>query len=229
MFLNYLTGDNSLIAGNPVKTIDAPVNILDPIVVRANPLLHRLLAAVRVTNPTRVVYFTTNKRGNFSTVNDLDIPDDPNLALTLHFYEPFPFTHQRTAWTDFKPTMEQVDFLGIVPDISKLLSPGHQWALLSGTEINVETSIDPKFATLALWVKENAPNLEIHVGEFGVYEATTDGSIENYITGVIAASESHGFGWAVWDYRGGFAIRGSDGNPTAVMRGILEGIKAAQK
>jgi endoglucanase len=194
-----------------------------------NPLLHRLLAAVRETNPTRVVYLTTNKWGKFDTVTDLEIPDDPNLALTLHFYEPFPFTHQRTAWTDFKPSMEQVDFPGIVPDISKLLSPGHQWTLLSGTEIDIETSINPKFETLAQWVKENAPNLEIHVGEFGVYEAATDESTENYITGVVAASERHGFGWAVWDYRGGFAIRDTDGNPTAVMRGILEGIKSAQE
>ncbi len=194
-----------------------------------NPLLHRLLAAVRETNPTRVVYLTSNKWGRFDTVTDLDIPDDPNLALTLHFYEPFPFTHQRTAWTELNPAMEQVEFPGIVPDITKLLPPGHQWALLSGTKINVEASIEPKFATLAQWVKENAPNLEIHVGEFGVYEAATDVSTENYIAGVIATSERHGFGWAVWDYRGGFAIRGLDGDPTAVMRGIREGIKAARK
>jgi endoglucanase len=193
-----------------------------------NPVLNRLLAAVRETNPTRVVYFTTNKWGNFDNVVDLELPDDPNVALTVHFYEPFPFTHQRTEWTDLKPSMDQVDFPGVVPDITTLLPEDHSWALLSKTEINAEISINPKFSALAEWAKENAPNLEIHVGEFGVYEAATPDSSANYCEAVVAAAEQHGFAWAIWDYRGGFAIRAPDGNTTGAMRGIRNGIAAGQ-
>jgi endoglucanase len=193
-----------------------------------NPLLARLLAAVRATNPTRVVYFTSNKWGQFNTVTDLELPDDPNVALTVHFYKPFPFTHQRAAWTDFKPPMPQVDFPGIVPDITNLVPKGHPWALLSGTTINTEISVDPEFEKLAKWAKENAPDLEIHIGEFGVYEAASPQSIQNYVGAVVAASERHGFGWAIWDYCGGFAIRDSKGQPTAAMRGIIEQVRATR-
>lgn len=192
-----------------------------------NPLLARLLAAVRATNPTRVVYFTSNKWGQFSTIYDLKLPDDPNVALTLHFYRPFPFTHQRTAWTDLKPSMPQVDFPGIVPDITNLLPKGHSWAALSGTEINAETSVDPKFEKIANWAKQNAPDLEIHIGEFGAYEAAKPQSIQNYIKAVVSASERHGFGWAIWDYRGGFAIRNSQGEATSAMKGIIDVLEAA--
>ncbi|WOO41617.1 glycoside hydrolase family 5 protein [Rubellicoccus peritrichatus] len=192
-----------------------------------NPVMARLLDAIRESNPTRVVYLTSNKWSSFNTIWDLRLPDDPNIALTLHFYEPFPFTHQRTEWTDLKPSMPQVDFPGIVPDLKDLLPAGHSWLSLTGQHINAENSVDPKFEELAKWAKKNAPNLEIHIGEFGAYNTATPESIQNYYAAVVEASERHGFGWAMWDYQGGFAIRGSNNLPTTAMKGIEEGINAS--
>jgi len=189
-----------------------------------NPVMKRFLSAVRETNPTRVVYVTSNQWSKFRTVYALDLPDDPNIALTLHFYDPLPFTHQRTDWTEYKSSMPQVDFPGVIPDLSSLLPRGHSRLALSGTSINAELSIDPGFQKLADWAEEYAPGLEIHIGEFGVYRSATPESIHNYYSAVVAASERHGFSWAAWDYRGGFAVRGPDGSPTAAMQGITEAI-----
>ena len=184
----------------------------------------RLLAAIRKTNPKRVVYLTSNQWSKIRTLPDLELPDDPNIALTVHFYDPFPFTHQRTDWTEYKPSMPQVDFPGVIPDLSELLPPGHSRLELSNQPISAERSVDPEFKILADWAKKNAPDLEVHIGEFGAYSSATSKSIHNYYAAVVTAAERHGFGWCAWDYQGGFAVRAPDGSATAAMHGIEEGI-----
>jgi len=51
-----------------------------------NPFMHRMLAAIRESNPTRIVYVTSNRWSSFSTVADVELPDDENIALTIHYY-----------------------------------------------------------------------------------------------------------------------------------------------
>lgn len=29
-----------------------------------------------------------------------ELPDDPNLIVTVHYYDPFAFTHQGAEWTE---------------------------------------------------------------------------------------------------------------------------------
>ena len=192
-----------------------------------NPLQARLLAAIRETNPSRMVYLTSNAYSSFKTVYDLQLPDDSNIALTFHIYEPFPFTHQRTDWTAYKPSMPQISFPGTMPDLSTLLPPEHHRLAMSGKPISAEISIAPRFDQLAVWTKEHAPNMEIHIGEFGAFHTAPPESIRNYYAAVVAAAERHGFGWAAWDYQDGFGVRAPDGSATMAMQGIIEGINSA--
>lgn len=81
--------------------------------------------------------------------------------------------------------------------------------------------VDEAFAKVAAWAKQQAPGREIHIGEFGVYRTADDASKARWITAVRGACERHGFGWAVWDYQGGFAVRAPDGSPTAIARALV--------
>ncbi len=188
-----------------------------------NPVMHQFLAAVRLTNPTRVVYLTTNKWSHFNNVRYLDLPQDPNVALTVHFYDPFPFTHQRTDWTNYDKTMPQVDFPGIMPDLSAFVPAGHSHLRFSGQPISPELSIDPAFQKLSDWHKKNAPALEVHIGEFGAFHTAKPESVRDYNAAVVAAAERHGFSWAVWDYNGGFGIRELNGRSTSALDGVQAG------
>ena len=142
----------------------------------------------------------------------------------MHFYDPPPFTHQLADWTEYKALEEPFDFPGKVPDLTNILPPGHSRLALSGKRISAKTEIDPEFKELAKWAQRKAPDMEIHIGEFGVYEAAPPESVRRYYAAVVAAAERHGFGWAAWDYQGGFAVRDAKGRPTKALQGSHEGM-----
>ncbi|HEY4301904.1 MAG TPA: cellulase family glycosylhydrolase [Candidatus Didemnitutus sp.] len=185
-----------------------------------NPFMHRMLRAIRETNPTRIVYVTSNRWSSFATVPDVELPDDKHIALTIHFYEPIVFTHQRASWVGFDQTLPPVHFPGVTPDVTGHVLPGRTIHLKAGEPMTV-AQIEEKFTRVSEWVARHAPDIEVYVGEFGVYETADAKSTTNWISAVRTAAESRGWGWAVWDYNRGFGARGADGAGTAVLAGLF--------
>lgn len=68
-----------------------------------NQLMVDALAVIRQTNPTRKVVvgpvFWNSVRG----LATFSPPEDSNLIATVHYYEPFLFTHQGATWIDPVP------------------------------------------------------------------------------------------------------------------------------
>jgi endoglucanase len=186
-----------------------------------NAFARRMLAAIRPSNPTRIVYLTSNRWSSFDTVPEVDVPADPCVAFTFHFYTPMLFTHQRASWAKLPPNMPAVPFPGKVPDLSNFVPPSHHAWLPPGTELSAENQIDPPFARLAAWVQAKAGGREIHIGEFGVYAPVDAASKRHYIAAVRAAAERCGFGWAVWDYDDSFGVRDRRGKPTPILEGLF--------
>jgi endoglucanase len=187
-----------------------------------NPFMKRMLAAIRESNPTRVVYVTSNKWSSFSTVSDVVLPDDPHIALTVHNYEPLIFTHQRAPWVGLDDTLPPVRFPGIVPDYkAHLTRPADHGFGQPGDSLTV-AQVDDAFAKVAAWVTQHRPGLEIYLGEFGVYQAADAASKKRWLHAMVRNCESRGWGWAVWEYEGSFGVRGPDGRGTAVLDGIFQ-------
>lgn len=186
-----------------------------------NPFNARMLAAIRKSNPSRIVYLTSNRWSNFSTITDVILPDDPHIALTLHFYEPFIFTHQRASWVQLPPDMPLIKFPGRVPDLSRTTIPADHFVQKSSNTELTTAEIDAAFATLAAWADKNLKGRELYIGEFGAYDkAEDDDSRRAYVKAVTATAERHNWSWAVWDYQGGYAVRSPDGKPTAILEGL---------
>ena len=159
-----------------------------------NPFMHHMLAAIRESNPTRMVYVTSNKWSSFHTVGDVVLPDDPNIALTIHFYEPLVFTHQRASWAGFKNTLPPVTFPGTVPDVTGYTLPAFHMKLHPGDTIG-PAEIDATFAKVSAWLAEHAPKIEVYVGEFGVYLPADADSKRRWIETVRKDAETRGWGW----------------------------------
>jgi endoglucanase len=185
-----------------------------------NPVMHLILAAIRESNPTRIVYVTSNKWSSFHTVHDVVLPNDPNIALTIHYYEPLVFTHQRAPWVGFKNDMPAVTFPGVSPDLTGYTLPTYHQDIKPGQVLN-EASVEKAFADVSTWLAAHAPNIEVYVGEFGVYYPADPVSKSHWIRTVRTDAEKRGWGWAVWDYNDSFGVRGPDGGGTPVLRGLF--------
>ncbi|HXQ80798.1 MAG TPA: cellulase family glycosylhydrolase [Opitutaceae bacterium] len=185
-----------------------------------NPFMRLMLSAIRESNPSRIVYVTSNRWSSFHTVGDVVLPDDTNIALTIHYYEPLVFTHQRAPWVGFMDTLPAVSFPGTVPDVTGHTLPTYHLNLHTGDRLT-EAEIEAAFAGVSAWLAAHAPKIEVYVGEFGVYEPADAGSKRRWIATVRSAAESRGWGWAVWDYNDSFGVRGRDGAGTPVLEGLF--------
>ena len=178
----------------------------------------RMLSAIRESNPTRVVYFPCNKWNTIPNVVDLELPAaDPNVAVTVHFYEPIVFTHQKAPWVfPAEDKMPAVPFPGKVPDLTGVIPADH----VAPATLSAEKDIDPMFEQLAEWARTKAAGREILLGEFGVFFKADPQSTINWTRAVRHACERHGFGWNVWGYKSVFPVRMKDGSPAPMLKGL---------
>ncbi len=185
-----------------------------------NAFNRRMLAAIRESNPTRTVYITSNRWSTFTTVGDVEVPPDPHVAITLHFYEPMLFTHQRAAWARFPADMPAVKFPGAVPDLTGFVPADHFAFKPAGYQLTVK-QIDDAFDKVAAWAAKQAPGREIYLGEFGVYQPADAASKRHYLAAIMADTKRLGWSWAVWDYQDSFGVRDAAGHGTPILEGLF--------
>ena len=84
------------------------------------------LAAIRATNPDRPVVLGGENWSGIDSLATLELPDDPQVYPTFHYYDPFDFTHQGARWAgDPPPAIGRVygsedDAERLVRDVAKL-------------------------------------------------------------------------------------------------------------
>ncbi|WP_221031417.1 glycoside hydrolase family 5 protein [Actomonas aquatica] len=186
-----------------------------------NILNQLLVDAIREVDADRVLYVSSNRWGQFQTVPDLRLFDDPNVHYALHTYEPFFFTHQSTPWSDLKDIPPgDVPFPGSYTVASDSPLAADVIADHGSRTMQLDLAfVQNHYAPVIAWAKEH--NVNVVITEFGVYRAADRASTLNWIRANVELCEEAGFGWTVWDYMGGFAIRDAEGNPTAVHEGLF--------
>ena len=148
-----------------------------------NVFLVNALAEIRKTNPTRIVLIGTPDWGGLGGLPFLQLPDDENIILTVHYYNPFQFTHQGASWVS-----------GSTP-----------WLGTTWTDSETEREVVAnEFAPLVQFGKTN--NVPIHIGEFGAYSKADETSRKKWTTFIPRYLESVGFSWAYWEFSAGFGI-----------------------
>ena len=163
------------------EVLNEPHNNLTP--ERWNVLFRDALAKIRRHNPARAVLLGTPNWGGPGSAKLLTPPDDPYLILTIHYYLPFPFTHQGAEWVE-----------GSTPWL------GTEWHDTAAERAAVIHSFQPVFDL----AREH--QLPVHIGEFGAY-ARADMESRIRWTGFLARwFEEQGFSWAYWELAAGFGI-----------------------
>lgn len=162
------------------ELLNEPNGTMTP--ARWNALLPRVLAAVRQSNPDRIVIVGPTSWNDASALGGLSLPDDPRLVVTIHSYAPTRFTFQGADW--------------IGPDALTWLGTG------CCTTAQIAEMNEP-LNVAKLWAGSRWP---IWVGEFGSYSAAVMSSRVQYTRIMRDAIEAHGFGWAYWELAAGFGI-----------------------
>ena len=157
---------------------------------RWNALLADVLAVIRRTNPNRTVVIGPGADNTFPALDSLQLPErDHNIIVTVHYYNPFSFTHQGAFWA---PAEIQA-------------GKNIQW----GTAAD-KAQIDQEFDTIAAWGK--AHQRPILLGEFGTYEMAPLDSRVAWTSSVAKAATARGFPWVYWQFEDMFGVYDKDKN-----------------
>ncbi len=148
-----------------------------------NEYLADALDVIRETNPYRAVVIGTADWGGIGAMNKLELPDDPNLIFTFHYYEPFQFTHQGASWSEGSE-----EWLGTTWDAT----PFEKLEMLNAMDAVSE------------WADEN--EVPVFMGEFGAYSEGDDDSRARWTEHLARYAEDAGFSWCYWEYKAGFGV-----------------------
>lgn len=149
---------------------------------RWNEVLPRALAAVRRTNPTRPVIVGPARWNSIAALDKLQLPaDDRNLIVTVHYYDPFKFTHQGASWAKDSAQWK-----------------GTTW---TGSEAE-QAAVRKSLGAAAAWAKKH--NRPVFLGEFGAYQEADMESRARWTRFVAREAERLGFSWAYWEFCAGF-------------------------
>lgn len=148
-----------------------------------NEILRQGLDVVRASNPTRPVIVGPPSWNGIWALSKLDLPNDPNLIVTVHMYNPHEFTHQGASWANAE-----------VQSIKN-----REW----GTPAEHKALID-EIQQAAAWGKKH--HRPIFLGEFGAYSMGPLASRVRWTAAVARAAESENMSWAYWEFAAGFGI-----------------------
>lgn len=153
-----------------------------------NEAIPPALAEVRKTNATRPVIVGPGMWNGIGSLPKLTLPDDPNLIVTVHYYNPFEFTHQGAEWAPAKVR----DHTGVTWD---------------GNDAQT-AALQKDFDAAAKWAKENGR--PVFLGEFGAYSKAGMDSRARWTRAVVKEAEARGFSWAYWEFGSGFGAYDRD-------------------
>jgi endoglucanase len=174
----------------------------------------RLLQAVRQLAPHHLVLLGGAQGGSFEGLKGLPLVEDPAVAYTFHFYDPFFFTHQGVPWLDgqYTAAMAWQQLRYPVPMVQ--LSPPkrvreHPKAQLELNQYLKEhwdaKRIEEALAPVGRWAQKQG--IRVLCTEFGVFREGVDANSRyRWLNDVRTALQTHGMGWTVWDYAHHFAI-----------------------
>ncbi len=163
--------------GNPNTVRNAP----DPInPTRSMILQEEAIEIIRKTNPNRLIVHATKLNNAVSMLNETTLPDDDNIILSVHTYEPYTFTHQGTDWLsdEFSKTRPYDD--------------------------DVRAELEAEFAQIAAF--QERTGRPVWIGEFGVTNKADAQDRRKYAELINELSEKYKVGWCWFEFSTGFGI-----------------------
>ena len=178
-----------------------------------NPIYARAIAEIRPTNPQRTLVVEPGGWGGIDELNQLVLPPDNNVMVSVHCYDPFHFTHQGAGWVGEDNQQTNIVFPGppaqpLVPDADRHPGPGElDWIHKYNTlPANQNPSSPLAFAGKLQYIHawSDYYGRPVHLGEFGAYLKADAVSRQNFYEAFRRTAEKEHIGWCIWDWSANF-------------------------
>jgi endoglucanase len=190
-----------------------------------NQLLARCFAAIRETEPERLIVIGSNRWQSASTFDELKVPDDPNIILSYHFYEPFLLTHYHASWTGLRDYTGPVHYPGVIltqeefdtlPENIK--QEARDWI---GRAFNKQVMTDMMEKPIR---KAKELNLPLYCGEYGVLQEAPEADRLRWYIDMMQIFSENKIGSANWNYKSNqFGLVNNDGSRNDELIEIITG------
>jgi endoglucanase len=171
----------------------------------------KLVTAIRQGAPHHTIIATGAHWSDDDDLLFLEPLRDPNIIYTFHFYEPHIFTHQGATWSvNYWHYLKGVPYPSDVESIKQIAEqlpdPVNRLAVMRyGMDHWNKARVDSEIGQVVDWARYW--KVSVICNEFGVYRKNADPSARaRWIEDVRSSLETHGVGWATWDYSGGFGV-----------------------
>ncbi len=195
-----------------------------------NTLLNRLVTELRKVAPSRMLIIGSNLWNSFTTMQDVQIPaNDPNIMLTVHYYEPYLLTHYRASWTDFANLNLPLTYPGLLisdNDFNNLSSAQQDMVRPYKKEYTRESILnDINVAATAA----KAKGVKLYCGEFGCLPFSNLGSRYAWYRDMVSIFNETQTAYAAWEYNSIFGFCTEEGAlKDAALVDILTGRESGQ-
>lgn len=193
------------------ELLNEPCDALDT--ATCNKVYRTTIDRIRSTHPDRLIVVSPGHWGIIPELEHLHLPDDdPNLAVTVHCYEPFHFTHQGAGWVGLQD-LRNVVYPG--PPREPIVLPAslrrNHAALAFIEDYNTQPpaknpSSPRKLRELLDMARDWSAHFgrPVHLGEFGSHQTADIASRERYLRDVRTLAEQRGIPWTLWEWKAGF-------------------------
>lgn len=161
-----------------LEVLNEPNNVLD--VEAWNALQPVIIATIRSIDADRTLVVGGSPWNGLGALLTMDLPADDHLIATVHYYEPFEFTHQGAEWVEGSGA-----WLGTT------------WG--SAADI---TAITNDLDAMVAWRDEFG--VPVFIGEFGAYATIEIEQRAAWTATVARGAEDRGLGWCYWEFGSGF-------------------------
>lgn len=197
---------------------------------RWQPMMEMLHRRARAGSKTLPLVLTGAAWSSIGALMELDVRPfaESNVLYTFHYYDPHTFTHQgvegdeaaylsQLGWPAEHVNIAKVK-QNAFATIGSLAQPAAQKAetravtdkLLNDYELTAhnEQRLESDFDMLSGWLRRNnIPPTQVYLGEFGCVNAGFNkkplgAERAAWLGKVRETAEKHGFGWALWAYKG---------------------------
>ncbi len=199
------------------------------------PLQNRAIQAIRTVASRNTLMVNP---GDWSGIDDYTSEfaavRDSNVIYTAHVYQPLLFTHQGADWVwEVAAQVAGVEW-PLDPAVAAEVAAQAGSTEEAVKQLTYQISerqfeagwLSNLFDKLTRWQQQHG-GVPVYIGEFGVYRPLAPTSARlRWHKETREAFEAHGWGWAVWDYAGGFGIVQSDSEPAhrILDRSMLEAL-----